>query len=133
MVAARRGTSRETLAARRVRTKFGPALLTGFNRRSRTEAKGKGTKGTPKGEGEETVNETKRTRLVRRKLLANSSIREMVIVSGVTTADIATRGRKEERGNLLFSCLRRTHKKAKKEIAAMVVKDLKASIKKRKS
>jgi hypothetical protein len=71
------------------------------------KAKEKGTKGKPKGEGEETVNETKRTRQERRKFLANSSIRGMVIVSGVTTANIATKGRKEERVNLLFSCPRR--------------------------
>jgi hypothetical protein len=80
------------------------------------EAKVKGTKDKPKGEGDETGKETKRTRRMKRKFLANSSIREMVIVNGGTTADIAMRRGKEERGNLHSSCQKKIKSPGRKSL-----------------
>ena len=90
--------------------KSGLVLLKVSSPKSRMVEKEKETKVKPKDEGEETGNVTKKTMPVKRKLLANSSIREMVTVSSGTTAGIAMKGRREERGNLLSSCQRRIRK-----------------------
>jgi hypothetical protein len=110
MVAAKKGTLRETPPAKLGRTKFGPAPQRVLKTKSRMAAREKRKLTKPKDEGEEIVNETKRIRLVRRKSLANISILEMDIASGEITAGTATRGRKEGRENPHFSCRRKINR-----------------------
>jgi hypothetical protein len=90
MVAAKKGTLRETPPAKLGRTNFGPAPLRVLKTKSRMAAREKRKLTKPKNEGEETVNETKRIRRVKRKSLANISVLEMDIASGEITVVIAT-------------------------------------------
>ena len=90
--------------------KSGLALLRVSKPKSRMEAKEKETKGRPKDKGEETGNGIKKIIPLKRKFLANFIIPEMVIASSGTTAGIAMKGRREERGNLHSSCPRRIRK-----------------------
>ena len=87
--------------------KYGLVLLKVSSPKSRMVAKEKETKDKPKDEGEETGSETTKTMPVKRKLPANFSIQEMVTANSETTAGIAMKEKKEERGNLHSSCPRR--------------------------
>ena len=87
--------------------KYGLVLLKVSSPKLRMVEKEKETKDKPKDEGEETGNETKKTMPVKRKLLANFSIQEMVTASSETTAGIAMKEKREERGNLHSPCPRR--------------------------